>query len=79
MLFNITVQKPHGDNITYAFLTSKPVDLYKSAVEGRNENGIVVDKLVPLSPSGYMQTRNLVPESRTEAGNYAAKVTLRVE
>ena len=80
MPFDITVQKPRGDNITYAFLTSKPVDLYKSAVEGRSEKGIVVDTLVPLSPSGYMQTRNLVPESRTGAGgNYAAKVTLNVE
>lgn len=78
MPFDITVQEPRGDNITYAFLTEKPLDLYKSTVEGRNEKGVIVDTLVPLSPSGYMRL-HLVPEARTGGFAYGGKVMLRVE
>ena len=79
MRFDIAVQEPRGDNITYAILSTKPVDLYKSTVKGRDANGNIVDVLVPLSPSGYMQTRNLVPVARIGGSqNYAGKLVLNV-
>ena len=80
MHFDITVQEPRGKNITYAFLSQKPLDLFQSTVEGRNAKGAIIDILVPLSASGYMRTRNLVPVGRTGSSNsYAGKVVLNVQ
>ena len=79
MEFDITVGEPRGDNITYAFLTERPLDFYKSAVEGRSANGTVEALVVSLSTSGYMQTRNLVVEARTGSASYAGKLVLNVQ
>ena len=79
MPFDITVQEPRGDNITYAFVTQKPLDLYQSTVQGRDAKGAIIETLVPLSPSGYMRARNLMPVASTGGSPYGGKVVLRVE
>ena len=80
MRFDIEVKDPRGQNFTYAFLTQKPLDFYKSTVEGRDENGAIADVLVPLSASGFMRARNLVPVAREESNDtHAGKVVLNVQ
>ena len=75
MPFYFPAMKPVGDTLTVAILTERTVNLYESAVEGRDKNGEFTAILAPLSAKA---TRDVGVASRQNQRFAAGKVIFKV-
>ena len=76
MDFYFYARKPTGDNLTVAFLTKKKVDLYESAVEGRNAKGELTVDFAELSAKAM--ERGVGVASRQDPSYTAGKLIFQV-